>query len=57
MTKIKCDKCEHEWETKSTHLYVSCPSCLRKIKNKEKEVKENGKDNSISSETISQTKE
>jgi len=29
--KVKCPKCNHEWETKSNLLYVTCPSCLRKI--------------------------
>jgi len=36
--KIKCEKCGYEWDTKSTHIFVSCPSCLKKVKN---EVKEN----------------
>lgn len=30
--KVKCDKCGHEWDTKSKHIYVSCPSCLQKVK-------------------------
>ena len=30
--KIKCTKCGHEWETKSKMMYVSCPSCLQKVK-------------------------
>ena len=29
--KIKCNKCQYEWETKSKHVYVSCPSCMSKI--------------------------
>jgi len=37
--KIKCDKCEYEWETKSKHLFVSCPSCLQKVK---KPIEKNG---------------
>ena len=39
--KIKC-KCGYEWETKSKLNYVSCPSCLKKVKIKS-EVKTNGK--------------
>lgn len=32
MNKVKCYKCGHEWETKSKFQYVSCPSCLQKVK-------------------------
>ena len=28
----KCDRCEHEWQTKSKLWLVSCPSCGKKIK-------------------------
>ncbi len=31
--KIKCPKCNHEWETKSKLKFVTCPSCQLKIKN------------------------
>lgn len=34
---MKCDKCGYEWETKSSHLFVSCPNCLQKVKNIKKE--------------------
>lgn len=37
MKKLKCDKCGYEWETSSENLFVSCPSCLLKVKNKENE--------------------
>jgi len=38
----KCDRCEYEWVTKSTHVFVSCPSCYKKVKIREfKEVVEN----------------
>jgi DNA-directed RNA polymerase subunit RPC12/RpoP len=38
MTKVKCQKCKKEWETKSKNVYVSCPSCLTKVKvNKDEE--------------------
>jgi len=30
--KVKCDKCGYEWDTKSKHVYVSCPSCLQKVR-------------------------
>ena len=25
--KVKCKKCEYEWDTKSKLIMVSCPSC------------------------------
>lgn len=31
--KIKCSKCNYEWETKSILAKISCPSCLYKVKN------------------------
>lgn len=31
MVKVKCKYCQYEWDTKSKHVFVSCPSCLRKI--------------------------
>ena len=31
--KIKCPKCKHKWETKSTLSKVTCPSCQLKIPN------------------------
>lgn len=34
--KIKCDKCGHEWESRSRLVYVTCPSCLGKVKQEEK---------------------
>lgn len=32
MNKVKCQKCGKEWITKSRNIYVSCPSCLTKVK-------------------------
>lgn len=32
MIKIKCDACGHRWTTKSEHIFVSCPSCLKKVR-------------------------
>ena len=32
--KIKCDKCGHEWETKSELIFVTCPSCYGKVRMK-----------------------
>ena len=32
---VKCSKCNYEWATKSNHIFVSCPSCLNKVKVKE----------------------
>lgn len=29
--KVKC-KCDYEWNTNSKLEYVSCPSCLQKVK-------------------------
>jgi len=37
--KIKCKKCEYEWETKSQLILVSCPSCGTKNKTNEQEKK------------------
>jgi len=39
MVKIKC-RCGYEWETKSELSYVSCPSCLNKVK-----IEQGGKQN------------
>jgi len=36
--KVKCSHCGYEWTTKSNHIFVSCPSCLKKVRIK-KEVK------------------
>ena len=33
--KSKCLKCGYAWETKSDHVYVTCPSCLGKVKIKD----------------------
>jgi len=30
--KLKCNKCKHEWETKSTLVLVTCPSCQLKVR-------------------------
>ena len=32
LTPIKCDKCGYKWETESKMIYVSCPSCIQKVK-------------------------
>jgi len=32
-TTITCHKCNHEWNTKSTIMWVTCPSCQYKTKN------------------------
>ena len=37
---IKCNNCGYEWVTKSKAVYVSCPSCLKKVKNGGKDEKE-----------------
>ena len=37
MRKVKCFKCGYEWETTSKLEFVSCPSCLKKVKIKFKE--------------------
>ena len=31
----KCDRCKYEWDSKSTHVFVSCPSCYKKVKIRE----------------------
>lgn len=35
MTKIKCDKCGYEWESKSHLIFVTCPNCLGKVRRQE----------------------
>jgi len=30
--KMRCPKCGYEWETKSELIYITCPSCQRKVK-------------------------
>jgi len=35
MVKAKCTKCKYEWETASTMIMVSCPSCGNKVKIRE----------------------
>jgi len=39
--KIKCSHCGYEWDTKSKLKNVSCPSCMKKVKN----VQNGGKQN------------
>ena len=29
----KCKKCGYEWKTKSKLMFISCPSCMQKVKN------------------------
>ena len=43
MKKVKCPKCNHEWETKSKLVLVTCPSCQLKVRIKT-EGNEEGKD-------------
>lgn len=40
--KVKCDKCGYEWVTGSDHVFVSCPSCLGKVKLREIEEEKDG---------------
>ena len=30
--KAKCKGCNYGWETSSTHMYVSCPNCMNKVR-------------------------
>lgn len=30
--QIECCKCGYQWDTKSKHVLVSCPSCYKKVK-------------------------
>ena len=30
--KIKCQRCNYEWETKSKMWFTSCPCCGSKVK-------------------------
>jgi len=31
--KLKCNHCGYEWDTKSKLKFVSCPSCMKKVRN------------------------
>lgn len=33
--ELQCPKCEYKWKTKSKLFWVSCPSCLHKVKQAE----------------------
>lgn len=35
--KVKCSKCGYQWVTLSKMNFVSCPSCLNKVKLKDLE--------------------
>lgn len=28
---VRCPKCGHEWESRGRLVYVTCPSCMRKV--------------------------
>ncbi len=32
--KITCDSCNYIWDSKSDLIYVTCPSCMHKVKTK-----------------------
>lgn len=38
--KVKCPKCNYEWNTLSQMIFVSCPSCMQKVKIKEEQHEE-----------------
>ena len=40
--EVKCEYCGYEWDTKSPMVFVSCPSCLKKIKINENYKKNEG---------------
>lgn len=37
---IVCNHCGYRWITKSLNIYVSCPSCLQKVKRADNIVRE-----------------
>jgi len=37
--KIKCQKCKYEWNTKSKMIWVTCPSCQKKVRTKGEKLK------------------
>jgi len=43
--KVKCPKCEHEWNCKSKLIYTTCPSCQRKMEIEKNVAVNNGKTN------------
>ncbi len=38
--KVECEFCGYEWKTKSDHVFVTCPSCLKKTKVEKEEKNE-----------------
>ena len=37
--RVKCPKCNYEWNTLSQMKFVSCPSCMSKVNIEEQERK------------------
>ena len=35
--EIICPKCNYKWDTKSNHVFVSCPSCMGKVRIKKED--------------------
>ena len=31
--RLICNHCGYEWQTKSKLIWVSCPSCMKKVRN------------------------
>lgn len=45
LTKIKCKFCGYEWITASQMVMVSCPSCMKKNYNLNKEEEKHNENN------------
>ena len=41
--EIKCPKCNYEWDCNSKLIFITCPSCMRKIINSNIKLKGNVK--------------
>ena len=37
---VTCNKCGHAWDCKSSAIFVSCPSCLQKVRIKDQRIDE-----------------
>lgn len=33
--KVKCPRCQYEWDTRSKMISITCPNCQRKFEKKE----------------------
>jgi predicted nucleic acid-binding Zn-ribbon protein len=34
--ELRCPKCGHKWRTRSRLVFVTCPSCYTKVRNRKR---------------------